>query len=63
MYVLLDLFVHQAQQRQSSTSPWKLTQSIKLRTEESIGSELRSTAANHLFDGRRSERERQVQAN
>ena len=44
-------------------TPWKLTQLIKLQTEESKGSELRSTAAYQLFDGRRSERGRQVQAN
>ena len=42
--------------------PWKLTHTIKLRMEESKGNELRSTA-NQLFDGRRCERGRQVQAN
>ena len=48
---VLDLFrrCQQAQPRQSSTSPWKLTQSIKLQTEESKGNELRSTAANQFF--------------
>ena len=38
-------------------------QSTKLQTEESEGGESRSTATAQLFDGRRSERGRQVQAN
>ena len=37
--------------------------SIKLQTEESEGSESRSAATAQLFDGRKSERGRQVQAN
>ena len=38
-------------------------QSTKLEMEESKRSEFHSIAANQLFDGRRSERGRQVQAN
>ena len=45
------------------THSWRLTQSIKLQTEECKRSELRSTAENQLFDGKRSERGRQDQAN
>ena len=38
-------------------------QSIKSQAEESKGRESLATAMTHLFDGRRSERGRQVQAN
>ena len=38
-------------------------QSIKLQTEENEVSESRSVATAQLFDGRRGERGRQVQAN
>ena len=58
---VLDLFVRVPPR--SRTSPWKLTQSIKSQMAESKGNELRSTAANQLSAGRRSERGRQVQAN
>ena len=59
---VLDLFA-KVPPRQASTSPWCLTQSITLQMEESKGGESRSTATAQLFDGRRSERGRQVQAN
>ena len=43
---LFFLKCHVAQQGQSSTSPWKLTQSIKLQKEENYGSRRRLTTAN-----------------
>ena len=58
---VLGLFVRvPAWQRPSCTRPWRLTQSIK--SKESQEGESRSTATAQLFDGRSSERGKQVQA-
>ena len=64
-------FVHASFIREGTTQrdsashvhAWRSMQSIKLQTEESEGVESRSTATAQLFDGRRSERGRLVQAN
>ena len=62
---VLDLFVRVPPSVTAPVTytPMRLTQSIKLQTKDSEGSESRSVATAHHFDGRRSERGRQVQAN